>query len=409
MIREPALRTHVGAQLQQLGLAAATVADIESARLQLKRATAKDQPFDFLIVDTRLPEDDGFALVQDFEDAAPWLNRILVLMDTDNQRAATERCKKFGVSGRLIQPFSELDLGEALQLALSEGGQDEQVLEEFNPGLTITEMMTMQPDGPTGLEILLVEDNPVNQTVASKILQKAGHSLTIAANGKEALEQFDNREFDLILMDVQMPVMGGLEAAQAIRAREARRSWSADGDWRQVPIVAMTAHAMQGDRERCIDAGMDDYVAKPIKPVELFAAIERVCGAIPSMPVVADRTLLDEPAGEGVIDLAHTRELLDGDENAVAQLTRVFFSDFGRNLQLLQKANDERDVESLCALSHSLKGSLGVFGATRATDAALRVEKSAREGDADMARRWMPALLAELNRVASALRASVRF
>ena len=105
MIREPALRTHVGAQLQQLGLAAATVADIESARLQLKRATAKDQPFDFLIVDTRLPEDDGFALVQDFEDAAPWLNRILVLMDTDNQRAATERCKKFGVSGRLIQPF----------------------------------------------------------------------------------------------------------------------------------------------------------------------------------------------------------------------------------------------------------------------------------------------------------------
>ncbi|MCB1889098.1 MAG: response regulator [Rhodocyclaceae bacterium] len=409
VVSDAGLRDHLVGQLAGLGMSAVAVGDADAARDRLASATKRNTAFDFLIIDTRLPDDGGFTLSQDFEDAAPWLDRILMLMDTDNQRAATAQCQALGLSGRLIQPFSELDLGEALQLALSEGGEDERVLEEFNPGLTITEMMSMQPDNPTGLEILLVEDNPVNQTVASKILQKAGHSVSIAANGKEAIEQFDQRVFDLILMDVQMPVMGGLEAAQAIRAREARRSWSAEGQWRQTPIVAMTAHAMQGDRERCLDSGMDDYVAKPIKPAELFAAIERVCGSMPSAPVVNDRTLLDEPAMGGTIDLAHTRELLDGDDHAVAQLTRVFFSDFGRNLQQLERAGKARDLAALAALSHSLKGSVGVFGATRATDAAVRLEKSAREGDAEMAVRWIPALVNELNRVASALRASVDF
>ncbi len=409
VIGDDGYRAHVVRQLADLGVSALATADVESARARLMSATKRNAAFDFLIIDTRLPDDGGFALSQDFEEAAPWLDRILMLMDTDNQRTASDRCQRLGLRGRLIQPFSERDLGEALQLALSEGGEDEQVLEEFNPGLTLTEMMSMQPDNPTGLEVLLVEDNPVNQTVASKILQKAGHSVSIAANGKEAIEQFDNRIFDLILMDVQMPVMGGLEAAQAIRAREARRSWSAEGDWRQTPIVAMTAHAMQGDRERCLDAGMDDYVAKPIKPAELFAAIERVCGSIPSAPVVGDRTLLDAPATGGTIDLTHTRELLDGDEHAVAQLTRVFFADFGRSLNQLERAGKERDLETLCSLSHALKGSLGVFGATRATDAAIRLEKSAREGDADSAVRWIPALVNELNRVASALRAAVNF
>ncbi len=403
------LRAHLHRQLVALGLDALAVAGADDARGALLRAAQQERPFDFLILDARMPDDAAFELAQKFAANTPWLDRMLMLLDTDNQRPATERCGGLGLKGRLIQPLSERDLADALQLALSGGGEDEQVLEEFNPGLTITEIMTLQDDRPSGLEILLVEDNPVNQTVASKMLQKAGHHVSIAANGKEALEQYDAREFDLILMDVQMPIMGGLEAAQAIRAREARRSWAAEGNWRPLPIVAMTAHAMQGDRERCLDAGMDDYVAKPIKPAELFAAIERACGTISDVDQDGgDRTLLDEAADGDVIDLSHTRDLLDGDEFAVTQLVKVFFADFGRNLQGLQRAGAERNLDQLALISHALKGSLGVFGAARATAAAQRVEHSAREGDAGMAVRWLSPLLAELNRVASALRASVK-
>ena len=409
-VANDALRGHLQAQLSGFDMQVEAASDAEGTRERLKRAAEDETPFDFLILDGRLPHDAAFEIAQGFADDTPWLDRVLMLLDSDNQRRGSDRCNAMGLRGRLIQPMSERDLGEALQLALSAGRDDDDDLEDFNPSLTLTEMMIMQPDGPAGLSILLVEDNPVNQTVASKILKKAGHQVTIAGNGREAIEQYDKQAFDLILMDVQMPVMGGLEATQAIRAREARRSWAADGAWRAVPIVAMTAHAMQGDRERCLNAGMDDYVAKPIKPAELFEAIERSCGAVSGEEHAdgsRDRSLLDEAADGDVINLSHTRELVEGDEVAVLQLARVFFADFGRNLQTLQKAGSSRNLDDLAAISHSLKGSLGVFGAARATDAALRVEKSARDGDPEMAVRWLPALVAELNRVASALRASL--
>ena len=409
-VANDALRAHLAAQLGGFDVKVESADGAAGTKACLQRAADAAKPYDFLILDARLADDAAFEIAQGFADDTPWLDRLLVLLDTDNQRRGSDRCNAMGVRGRLIQPISERDLGEALQLALSAGADGDDELDDFNPSLTLTEMMIMQPDGPAGLHILLVEDNPVNQMVASKMLKKAGHQVLIAGNGREAIDQYDKQAFDLILMDVQMPVMGGLEATQAIRAREARRSWAADGDWRPVPIVAMTAHAMQGDRERCLNAGMDDYVAKPIKPAEMFAAIERVCGTVRSDECGdggRDRTLLDEAADGDVIDLSHTRELVEGDESAVLQLARVFFADFGRNLQTLQKAGSSKNLDELAAISHSLKGSLGVFGAARATDAALRVERSARDGDPDMAVRWLPALVSELNRVASALRASL--
>ena len=142
----------------------------------------------------------------------------------------------------------QTDLFEALALTLQGEAADEEKMFAFDA------VQTQAYAPPTSkarqnLKILLVEDNPVNQTVAVKMLEKVGHKITVAGNGQEALDYFDKERFDLILMDVQMPVMGGLEATQAIRTREARRSWAAGGQWRSTPIVAMTAHAMQGDRD----------------------------------------------------------------------------------------------------------------------------------------------------------------
>ena len=408
VVANHALRSHLEGLIVRLGATATCAESADQARDELEAAANADKPYDFLIIDATLPENAGFDLAQGFCDSSPWLDRILMMLDSHNQRRDSKRCRGMGIGGRLIQPFSEEELAEALQLALVAGKDDEAVLEEFDPKLTLTEMMAMQADGPSGLDILLVEDNPVNQTVASKLLRKAGHRVSVAGNGEEAVQQYDDHGFDLILMDVQMPVMGGLEATQVIRAREARRSWAADGNWQPVPIVAMTAHAMQGDRQKCLDAGMDDYVTKPIRPAEMFAAIERACGTEPPADDGGDRSLLDASDDGAVINLSHTRELLEGDEFAVEQLVKVFFADFGMNLKSLQKAASQGDLDRLGSITHALKGSLGVFGATRATDAALRVEGSARSGDTELAKRWVPSLVTELNRVATALRTSTK-
>jgi len=233
------------------------------------------------------------------------------------------------------------------------------------------------------LEVLVVEDNPVNQTVARRMLEHAGHSVAVANNGEEALEAIEARHFDVVLMDVQMPVMGGIEATQAIRAREARRSWVLEGDWRPVPIIAMTAHAMERDRERCLEAGMDDYVSKPVHPEALFAAIERALGPAGGEEVGSDITLLELDAADRrrIACLDEARAMFEGDEGVVEQLVEVFLRDLPRTVADLHKGAADMDFERLRALGHMIKGSVGVFSAQRAVDAARRLEDLAAAGD----------------------------
>ena len=190
------------------------------------------------------------------------------------QRDELPKLKVLGIDIYAVKPVSAVDLSDAVTLAIGEGPGF--AFEAFNVDAALL-AATAAAQAP--LTILLVEDNPVNQDLAQRMLAAAGHKVVVAANGEEALERFDEQYFDLVLMDMQMPVMDGIEATEAIRARELRRSWIASGDaFRQLPIIAMTANAMAGDRERCLQAGMNDYLAKPIRKAELFAAIERVIG-----------------------------------------------------------------------------------------------------------------------------------
>ena len=236
--------------------------------------------------------------------------------------------------------------------------------------------------------VLLAEDNPVNQLVAVRTLERAGYKVTVANNGQEALDLLERESFDVVLMDVQMPVMGGIEATRAIRAREQRRSWVIDTDHvEHLPIIAMTANAMKGDRELCLDEGMDDYVSKPVKADDLLAALERVLArpddSMSQTAITDVNGLMRErpDAADPVMDLEHTLATLEGDRAMVLRVIDVFLGELPelrRGLGVCVQAQDGGGAARIC---HRLRGSLSVFGAAGAEVSVTRLEDAARGGD----------------------------
>jgi CheY-like chemotaxis protein len=212
------------------------------------------------------------------------------------------------------------------------------------------------------LRVLLAEDNAVNQQLARRVLEKRGHHVTVAVNGREAVAEWEREAFDIILMDVQMPEMSGLAATTAIRARE-------DGG-RRIPIVAMTARAMKGDREECLAAGMDDYLPKPLSTKLLFKVMEALTAGHPP----AGATV--KPASSDEI-LAH----FDGDRVLLGEIAAIFLEDYPNRIDAVRNAVGRRDAGALETAAHVLKGSVANFGAAEAVNAAGRLEAMGRAGD----------------------------
>ncbi len=316
---------------------------------------------------------------------------MLVAVSIAGQRDELPRLKALGLAVYVVKPVSEGDLFDAVSLAI--GGGPQFALDSFDMAAIETNLGAADSAVSVALNILLAEDNLVNQELAQRLLEAAGHKVVVAANGQEALALFDEQHFDLVLMDMQMPVMDGLEATEAIRARELRRSWIASGDqFRQLPIVAMTANAMAGDRDRCLQAGMNDYVAKPIRKAELFAAIERVTG----VSGLAAPAMLEGAVSSGVaVDFAAAiRDL--GDEALVREMAKMLLSQWDSHSSAIASAMKARDGETLCRAAHTFKGLLAMFHAEGARRHALAVELAAKEGRWDDAAREEQALNIEL-------------
>jgi CheY-like chemotaxis protein/HPt (histidine-containing phosphotransfer) domain-containing protein len=255
------------------------------------------------------------------------------------------RCRELGITSVLTKPVMRPELLQAI-VGVLRGDR----VAKARPRPVASEPR------PRPLEILLAEDNPVNQMVAVAILAKRGHIVRVAPNGQEALEAFERKRFDLVLMDVQMPVMGGFEATTAIRAIE-----QATGG--HIPIIALTAHAMKGDRELCLAAGMDGYLTKPIKPLPLIQEVERL-------------TMGDQPALAGVRD-ADDVSLLGrfmGDAQLLRGVAELFLvSESGLRSQLAA-ALSRSDGKEISRTAHSLMGSVGNFGAEKAMALAGELE-----------------------------------
>ncbi len=218
-------------------------------------------PFRLAIIDANMPEVDGFMLAKRIK-SSPGLDKALIMMLTSsNSLGDAARCRALGISAYLIKPIKQTELMEAIKMTLAVS------LPANRPTAVITADVVQENCRPR--QILIAEDNLINQRLIQHILEKHGHHIKLVSNGEECLATLERRRFDLILMDVQMPVMDGLQAASLIREREVEQNAP------RLPIVALTAHALKEDRERCLESGMDDYLAKPIVPSDLLRIIDK--------------------------------------------------------------------------------------------------------------------------------------
>jgi signal transduction histidine kinase/DNA-binding response OmpR family regulator len=234
--------------------------DARQALRQLEQAYALGKPFRLVLLNAKMPGMDGFAVAEQIKQQSHLASTIIIMFISAGLRGDAARCRKLGIQAYLSRPVRHADLLQSIGMLL---GTQTGTCGDL-PLLTTHALREHR----TRLRILLAEDNRVNQTLAVRILQKRGHTVEAVENGRQAIEALGKQPFDLILMDLQMPELGGVEATMLIREREK----STGG---HIPIIAVTANAMVGDRERCLEAGMDDYVSKPIQLKELFAAIER--------------------------------------------------------------------------------------------------------------------------------------
>jgi PAS domain S-box-containing protein len=224
----------------------------------MNQAKNQGKPFTLILLDAQMPEMDGFALAEEIRKDPTLANAIIMMLTSMGMPGDAGRCRKLGMSAYLTKPIRQSDLLEAILLALSAAPQEEK------PAVLITKHSIRETH--RRLNIILAEDNIINQKVVLRLLEKQGHRVLLANNGQEVLEALKKDKFDLVLMDVQMPVMNGFDATRAIRQEEKKTGV-------HVPIIAMTAYALKGDQERCLEAGMDDYVSKPLKSDELFKII----------------------------------------------------------------------------------------------------------------------------------------
>lgn len=356
-----------------------------TALAALQKATGAGNPFPLVLIDAQMPEMDGFTLAEKIKNNPALAGATVMMLTSAGQRGDAARCRELGIIAYLIKPIKQSDLLEAILIALGKPSQEAE-----RPVLLTRHSLR---EVRQRLRVLLAEDNPVNQTLAVRLLEKRGHSVVVAANGKEALAALEQqRPFDLVLMDLQMPEMDGFHATAAIREKE-----KATGH--HLPIIAVTAHAMKGDRERCLAAGMDGYIPKPIQAKELFETIEGLQGKSAQAEVRAKSALRSEE----LLDRAAALARVEGDAELLSELVRVFLGEWPRLAGELRRALEDADARTLARTAHSLKGSVGNFAARRAWEATERLELMAQSGDLKSAAGACAAVEDEIERLKPAL------
>ena len=362
----------------------ATCVDCGKAALDaMKAACESGESYSLVLLDAQMPEMDGFDVAESIK-KDPALSGVTIMMLTSaGEYGDIAYCKDLGIAAYLIKPIKQSDLLDGIMCILGKAKPSKSSVE--GPKCNCIK-------SDRSLKILVAEDNAVNQKLAVTILKKYGHLVTVVSNGKDAVDILNEQKFDLVLMDIQMPEMDGFEATAAIREKEKSTS-------EHIPIIAMTAHAMKGDKELCLESGMDGYVCKPIQPQNLFEAIAQLMDC--SAGVECEPPL----EATAMIDMSALMKRVDGDTDLLAELVELFIEDYPKLLSQIEEAMADGNAEELASRAHALKGSVGNFAAKSAFDAALRLEKLAREGNLEKAQEAYDKLMQEIHRLIPALQA----
>ena len=360
-----------------------TVAESGAAALEaLRRGVDSGQPFKWVLSDAYMPTE-GFTLAEWIKQNPELANTPIMMMTSAGQRGDAARCRDLGISAYLTKPIKQSELLQAIITVLGKPPA------EACQSPLITRHLLRE--NRRGLNILLAEDNLVNQKLAVRLLEKQGHTVVVASDGKEvlgALEKARPNDFDLILMDVQMPEMDGFQVTAAIREKE-----KADGT--HLPIVAMTAHAVKGDRERCLTAGMDGYIAKPIQPKQLFEIVDSLAL---TKSTNGKSTSLESPATEA-LDKTLLWSRVGGDAQLLKELVELFLAECPRLVDEVREALASRDAKALERAGHAIKGAIGNFASHGPYKAALKLELMGRQGDLSDAEAACQTLEAEIEQL----------
>jgi two-component system, sensor histidine kinase and response regulator len=355
----------------------------------MRGAVEQGRPFPLVLSDAMMPEMDGFTLAEQIKHDPQLAGALIMMLSSADQPTDAARCRALGVANYLTKPIKQSDLLDAVMLVLRSAGA---------AASSPQRPRSASAPAERPLRILLAEDNAVNQTLAVHLLQRRGHDVTVANDGQEALAALEaGAPFDVVLMDVQMPNLGGFEATAEIRRRER-------GTGHHLPIIAMTARAMKGDREECLRGGFDDYLSKPLRSQALYELLDRwaplpdaPAGPSPRGPAAA------APAAASAFDRAFLLELVDGDEALLHQVVELFLENSARLMAKIREAIDAADAVLLNEVAHELKGSMGHFGALAAIDAARDLETMGRAGDLALAEAAYHTLDVEIVRLRDAL------
>ena len=354
-----------------------------AALAAMEKSAAENHPFKVILLDAHMPMMDGFGLAERIQKDPRCRGIRLIMLTSAGQPEDVSRCQALGISAYLTKPVKQSELLDVIVSVLSPREQQPSLASQPRRGSRSIRRR---------LKVLLAEDNAVNQLLASRILESLDHHVTVVSNGREALSAAQAGRFDLIVMDVQMPEMDGFEATAAIRKLE-----KATG--KHIPIIAMTAHAMKGDRERCLAASMDGYVSKPIRVADVEQAVTQAMAANQSSDAGSTST-----AEDSLVDEAAILSGMDGNRKLLRDLTRIFVADCPKQLVEIKAAIQMGDTERLRRAAHALKGSVGNFGAKKAFETASQLETMGKTGKLDAAPGTYLALESELSQLTRELK-----
>ncbi|MDN5697317.1 MAG: response regulator, partial [Rubrobacter sp.] len=386
-------------QISSWGMEVSLAEDAETA---LGMLAAAETPYDLAILDRQMPDTDGLQLAERISSEPTLAQTRMIMLTSMGLRGEGERARRAGIAAHLTKPVRQSDLYDALATVMGYRAPQRESLRREETASSSGE----------GKSILLAEDNPVNQRVALRMLEKLGYSIDVAENGLKALEAIAKSHYDAVLMDCQMPEMDGYRATEELRRREQNEGLE------RLPVIALTANALRGDRERALEAGMDDYLTKPVKPAEIGAMLENWTTRMEAPP---DTTVLPEARessftsaketprrsengaeADPVLDsevISGLRELKEaGGPGIIAEIIGMFVEDAQARLESLREALSSGEPEALEHAAHALKGASGNVGARRVSRVAAELQEMGASGDLSDAPAKVEALQGELER-----------